>query len=46
MKLFLDTAGIDDIRTAARWGLLEGVTTNPGLFAKVGGRYDADLREI
>ena len=29
MKIFLDTAGIDEIRTAARWGVLDGVTTNP-----------------
>jgi transaldolase len=46
MKLFLDTAEIDDIRTAVRWGVLDGVTTNPSLFAKVGGSYDAVLREI
>jgi transaldolase len=46
MKLFLDTAEIDDIRTAARWGVLDGVTTNPSLFAKVGGSYDAVLQDI
>ena len=46
MKLFLDTAGIDEIRTAARWGVLDGVTTNPSLFAKVGGSYDDVLRQI
>lgn len=46
MKLFLDTAEIDDIRTAARWGVLDGVTTNPSLFAKVGGSYDDVLRAI
>jgi transaldolase len=46
MKLFLDTAELDDIRTAARWGVLDGVTTNPSLFAKVGGNYDDVLREI
>ena len=46
MKLFLDTAEIDDIRTAARWGVLDGVTTNPSLFAKVGSSYDSVLREI
>ena len=32
MKIFLDTAEIDEIRTAARWGVLDGVTTNPSLF--------------
>ena len=47
MKLFLDTADIDEIRVVARWGVLDGVTTNPSLFAKVGGRsYDDVLREI
>jgi transaldolase len=46
VKLFMDTAAIDDIRTAARWGVLDGVTTNPTLFAKVGGSYDDVLREI
>jgi transaldolase len=46
MKLFLDTAEIEEIRTAARWGVLDGVTTNPTLFAKVGGSYDEVLKEI
>jgi transaldolase len=46
MKLFLDTATIDEIRTAARWGVLDGVTTNPSLFARVGGSYDDVLAEI
>lgn len=46
MKLFLDTAEIEEIRTAARWGVLDGVTTNPTLYAKVGGSYDDLLREI
>ena len=46
MKIFLDTAGIDEARTAARWGVLDGVTTNPSLFAKVGGSYDEVLKEI
>jgi transaldolase len=47
MKFFLDTADIDEIRTAARWGVLDGVTTNPSLYAKVGGAsYDSILQEI
>jgi transaldolase len=33
MKHFLDTAAIEDIRTAARWGVLDGVTTNQSLLA-------------
>ena len=47
MKIFLDTADIDEIRTAARWGVLDGVTTNPTLYAKVGGAsYESILQEI
>lgn len=46
MKIFLDTAAIGEIRSAARWGVLDGVTTNPSLFAKVGGSYDDVLRQI
>ena len=46
MKLFLDTADIEEIRTIARWGVLDGVTTNPTLYAKVGGSYEAILEEI
>jgi transaldolase len=47
MKIFLDTADIDEIRIAARWGVLDGVTTNPTLYSKVGGAsYEAILQEI
>jgi transaldolase len=46
MKLFLDTADIEEIRTAARWGVLDGVTTNPSLYAKVGGSYEDVLVQI
>ena len=46
MKIFLDTAEIGEIATAARWGALDGVTTNPTLFAKVGGDYDDVLKQI
>src|SRR2546425_1017736 len=34
VKIFLDTANIDEIREAASWGVLDGVTTNPTLVAK------------
>lgn len=34
MKLFLDTANIEEIREINRWGVLGGVTTNPSLVAK------------
>ena len=47
MKIFLDTADIEEIRTVARWGVLDGVTTNPTLFAKTSGRtYEDVLKEI
>jgi transaldolase len=46
MKIFLDTAEIEEIRIAARWGVLDGVTTNPTLFAKVGGSYDDVVKQI
>ena len=46
MKIFLDTADIEEIKTAARWGVLDGVTTNPTLYAKVGGSYDEILTEV
>lgn len=46
MKIFLDTAEIGEIAAVARWGILEGVTTNPTLFAQVGGSYDEVLRQI
>ena len=46
MKLFLDTADIEEIRTAASWGVLDGVTTNPTLYGKVGGSYEDILRQI
>jgi transaldolase len=47
MKLFLDTAVLDEIRTVHSWGVLDGVTTNPSLFAKAGGgTYPEVLEEI
>ena len=36
MKLFLDTADLDQIREVARWGILDGVTTNPTHVSKTG----------
>ena len=34
MKIFLDTANIEEIRKAAELGLVDGITTNPSLIAK------------
>jgi transaldolase len=46
MKLFLDTASIDEIRTVAAWGVLGGVTTNPSLVAKEAEDPDAVWKTI
>jgi transaldolase len=46
MKLFIDTANIEEIRTAASWGILEGVTTNPSLIAKEGRKLLDVVKEI
>jgi transaldolase len=46
MKFFLDTAEVKEIREAASWGLVDGVTTNPSLIAKSGRPYAEVLREI
>jgi transaldolase len=46
MKLFIDTANINEIREAAAWGLLDGVTTNPSLVAKEGRVYSEVVEEI
>jgi transaldolase len=37
MRLFLDTANIDEIRQGHNMGVLAGVTTNPSLMAREGG---------
>ena len=47
MRIFLDTADIEEIREAARWGILSGITTNPTLMMKSGGKsHEAVIREI
>jgi transaldolase len=46
MKFFIDTADINEIREAASWGFVDGVTTNPSLIAKTGRPYADVLREI
>jgi len=46
MKFFLDTANIDEIRDAASYGLIDGVTTNPSLVAKEGRDFSEILRDI
>jgi transaldolase len=47
MQLYLDTANIDEIRAAASWGILSGVTTNPTLMAKEkGADFKTTIQEI
>ncbi len=46
MRLFLDTASIEEIREINRWGVLRGVTTNPTLVAREHDDPDAVWKEI
>lgn len=46
MRLFLDTASVDEIRAAADLGVISGVTTNPSLMARERGRLEDIVREI
>lgn len=49
MKFFVDTADLAEIEEAASWGALAGVTTNPSLYAKIGGKvadFDAHMKKI
>jgi len=46
MKIFLDTANVDEIREAVSWGILDGVTTNPSLVAKEKRDFKELLQEI
>jgi transaldolase len=46
MKLFIDTANLDEIREVASWGILDGCTTNPSLIAREGRDFVATIYEI
>ncbi len=46
MKLFIDTANVDDIREANDLGVICGVTTNPSLIAKEGRVFEEVIKEI
>jgi len=46
MKIFLDTAILDEIRIADSWGILDGVTTNPSLAAKAGRDFRTNILAI
>ena len=46
MKFFLDTANLDELKKAASWGIVDGVTTNPSLIAKEGRPIEDQVRMI
>ncbi len=46
MQFFIDTGDLGEIKTAASWGLIDGVTTNPTLVAKTGKDQASLIREI
>jgi transaldolase len=46
MKLWLDTANIEEIREINAWGVLAGITTNPTLAGKEGVPFEQRLKEI
>lgn len=46
MKIFVDTADLDEIRELTSWGIIDGVTTNPTLVAKSGRSFKEVIDEI
>lgn len=46
MEIFLDSASVEEIREAAGWGVISGVTTNPTLVAREGRDFRSMLEEI
>jgi len=46
MKIFIDTADVEEIRKAHSWGILDGVTTNPTLVSKTGRSFKECIDEI
>ncbi len=46
MKIFIDTADIEEIREAKALGILDGVTTNPSLVAKTGKPFEECIKQI
>jgi transaldolase len=46
VKLFVDTGDVEEVRQAAEWGILDGVTTNPTLIAKTGKGFKETVLKI
>ena len=46
MKIFLDTANLEEIKKGVEWGIIDGVTTNPSLVAKEKAIFEERIKEI
>lgn len=46
MKIFLDSANLDELKKAASWGIVDGVTTNPTLIAREGVAIEEQIAKI
>ena len=46
MKIFIDSADLNEIKDVASMGVIDGVTTNPSLIAKTGKPFEKVIREI
>jgi len=46
MKIFLDTANLDQIKEAASWGIIDGITTNPTLVSRENMPFDQLIKQI
>jgi len=46
VKIFIDTANLEQIKEVNSWGILDGVTTNPSLVAKEGCEFEARVKDI
>ena len=46
MKIFLDTANLEEIKKGVEWGIVDGVTTNPTLISREGAEFKQRVKEI
>lgn len=46
MEFFIDTGDLEEIKTAYKWGVIDGVTTNPSIVAKTGVDQKTLITEI
>lgn len=45
MKIFIDTADLNEIKEAFSWGIVDGITTNPSLIKKAVETYKGKFQE-